>query len=281
MVYLLPFRDKDNTRATSEVLVYILLEHQSTVDRTMGFRLLFYMCQIWDSQRREWRFQPIIPIIFYTGDQKWETFPSLETLMDLPEALNRFVPKFDALLLNVKREADETLLQSNHPFGWLLTVLKQETAGTEAFIAALLRLGNYLRGLPEAERSLWQQTIYYLHLLIFYRRPIVERPVLDQIVSENHPFLDTSEKEKQLMQSMAEHYLQQGETRAKREDILKLLQLRFHYVPEPLAEMIRSLDDRNWLEMLFEKAATTQTLEELRAEVDALTEDENHNEHSE
>ena len=95
MVYLLPFRDKDNTGATSEVLVYILLEHQSTVDRTMGFRLLFYMCQIWDSQRREWRFQPIIPIIFYTGDQKWETFPSLETLMDLPEALNRFVPKFD------------------------------------------------------------------------------------------------------------------------------------------------------------------------------------------
>ena len=257
----------------------------------MGFRLLFYMCQIWDSQRREfiaknlpkrdWRFQPIIPIVFYTGDQKWETFPSLETLIDLPEALNRFVPKFDALLLDVKRAVDETLLQSNHPFGWLLTVLKQEFADTEAFIASLLRLGDYLRGLPEADRSLWQQTIYYLHLLIFYRRPIDERPMLNQIVSENHPFLEISEKEKQLMQSMAEHYLQQGETRAKREDILKLLQLRFHNVPEPLVETIRSLDDRNWLETLFEKAVTTQTLEELRTEVDALTEDEKQNEHSE
>jgi predicted transposase/invertase (TIGR01784 family) len=41
MVYLFPFRDKDNTGRTSEVLVYILLEHQSTLDRTMGFRLLF------------------------------------------------------------------------------------------------------------------------------------------------------------------------------------------------------------------------------------------------
>ncbi|RKU06949.1 hypothetical protein C6501_17965 [Candidatus Poribacteria bacterium] len=123
----------------------------------------------------------------------------------------------------------------------------------------------------------------------FSRRPIDERPVLDQIVSENHPFLDISEKEKQLMQSMAEHYLQQGieqgieqgETQTKREDILKLLQLRFHDVPEPLAETIRSLDDRNWLETLFEKAATTQTLEELRTEVDALAEDEKHNEHAE
>ena len=84
------------------------------------------------------------------------------------------------------------------------------------------------------------------------------------------------------MQSMAEHYLQQGieqgETRTKREDILKLVQLRFHNVPEPFAKTIRSLDDRNWLEVLFEKAATTQTLEELRSEVDALAEDENQDE---
>ena len=113
---------------------------------------------------------------------------------------------------------------------------------------------------------------------------IVERKVLDQIVSGNHPFLNISEKEKQLMQSMAEHYLQQsieqGGTRTKREDILKRVQLRFHNVPEPLAETIRSLDDRNRLELLFEKAATTQTFEELRTEVDALAEDENHKEHS-
>lgn len=105
--------------------------------------------------------------------------------------------------------------------------------------------------------------------------------MLNQIVSENHPFLEISEKEKQLMQSMAEHYLQQGETRSKREVILKLVQLRFHNVPEPLVETIRRLDDRNQLETLFEKAVMTQSLEELLTEVDALAEGENHNEHSE
>ncbi len=91
------------------------------------------------------------------------------------------------------------------------------------------------------------------------------------------------------MQSIAEHYLQQGiekgfeqgETRTKREDILKLLQLRFHNVPEPLADTIRSFDDRNRLETLFEKAATTHTLEELRTEVDALADDQKQNESSE
>ena len=82
------------------------------------------------------------------------------------------------------------------------------------------------------------------------------------------------------MQSMAEHYLQQGieqgETRTKREDILKLLQLRFHSVPEPLAEKIRILDNREQLEVLFEKVATSNTLEELHSVVDASGEDENH-----
>ncbi len=83
------------------------------------------------------------------------------------------------------------------------------------------------------------------------------------------------------MQSMAEHYLQQGieqgieqgETRTKREDILKLLQLRFRSVPESLVEKIRALDNRNQLEVLFEKVATSDTLEELHSVVNASAEE--------
>lgn len=91
------------------------------------------------------------------------------------------------------------------------------------------------------------------------------------------------------MQSMAEHYLQQGieqrieqgETRTKREDILKLLQLRFRNVPDPFVEKIRRLDNRDQLEALFEKVATSDTLEELHSAVDGSAEDENPPEHSE
>ena len=130
----------------------------------MGYRLLSYMCQIWERQRRayitqevpkgEWRFQPIIPIVFYTGEQRWETLPSLETLMDVPEALSRFLPSFDVLMLDVKRTADETLVESDHPFGWVLTVLKEaDSDDIEPFVEALLRFGEHLQGLPEAERS--------------------------------------------------------------------------------------------------------------------------------
>ena len=87
--------------------IYILIEHQSTVDRMMGFRLLFYMCQIWNEQRSaleqsrvpksRWRLRPIIPIVYYTGSQRWEMPLSLSTVMDVPEVLSRFVPRFSRI----------------------------------------------------------------------------------------------------------------------------------------------------------------------------------------
>lgn len=289
MVYLLPFREKDNVGGSvhpsaAEVMIYILVEHQSTVDRTMGLRLLSYMCQIWEKQRREytaqklpkseWQFQPIIPIIFYTGEQKWETLPSLETLMDLPEVLNRFTPKFDVLLLDVKRAADKVLLKSNHPFGWLLTVLKEEDSDIEPFVAAVLRLGDHLRSLPEAERSTWQQVIYYLYLLIFFRRPIKERAALEKIVSETHPYLDFSDEEKQIMQSMAEHYLQQGieqgERRMSIESTLNVLTERFPNVDvNVLKSRLEAVEDLDRLKQLNLNAAIAKSFDTFQQTLNA------------
>ena len=216
MVFLLPFRDADET----EVMIYILIEHQSTVDPAMGFRLLFYMCHIWDQQRQKWmsdnvskgkwRFRPIIPVLFYTGEERWQTLPALDTLMDVPEALTRFIPKFDTLFLDVKSTSDEMLIETDHPFGWLMTVLKQENADTAVFSAALERFGAHLDTLSDAERVSWKQAIYYLYLLIFCQRSVAERETLEKIVSEHQKSLRFSDEEAELMQSMAQHYLEQG-----------------------------------------------------------------------
>ena len=57
------------------VWVYILIEHQSTPDRWMRFRLLKYCCHIWDQSFRD---QPeqrdlraIVPLVFYQGERRW------------------------------------------------------------------------------------------------------------------------------------------------------------------------------------------------------------------
>ena len=77
-----------------EMLVYILVEHQSEPDEVMGLRLLSYLVQVWELERREWqrkripqgerRLTPIVPVVFYTGTRRWDRVPTVADLMDLP-----------------------------------------------------------------------------------------------------------------------------------------------------------------------------------------------------
>ena len=72
-------------------------------------------------------------------------------------------------------------------------------------------------------------------------------------------------------QIMAEQLMEQGErrgesrgqTQAKREDILKLLHLRFDAVPESIRSRVTAIRSLSRLDSLFEKAATAQTLDDI------------------
>lgn len=62
-----------------EVIVYVLLELQSTVDQQMPWRLLQYMVEIWRTVHRDteqatrrragFRLPPIVPVVVYNGDR--------------------------------------------------------------------------------------------------------------------------------------------------------------------------------------------------------------------
>ena len=57
------------------VYLYLLFEHQSTPDKWIRFRLLKYMCRIWDESFKEYpdqaELRPIIPLVFYQGARSW------------------------------------------------------------------------------------------------------------------------------------------------------------------------------------------------------------------
>src|ERR1700678_3472440 len=51
LLYRVPFRTGAGKGA---IWIYVLLEHQSRPDRSMGLRLLSYMVKLWETQRRAW-----------------------------------------------------------------------------------------------------------------------------------------------------------------------------------------------------------------------------------
>src|SRR5258706_14241433 len=115
LLFRVPFRE-----GKGEVLVYVLLEHQSRPDRTMGLRLLSYMVELWQSQIREykigkvaaskWRLHPIVPIGVYTGKRKWKSPINMSALMELPDLLEKYVPAFETLFLNLQEPKPEDLM---------------------------------------------------------------------------------------------------------------------------------------------------------------------------
>jgi cation transport regulator ChaC len=57
--------------------------------------------------------------------------------------------------------------------------------------------------------------------------------------------------------------LQQGLIKAKQEDIVKLIKVRFGNVPENVEKLISNINDLEELDKLFTKAILANSLEEL------------------
>jgi predicted transposase/invertase (TIGR01784 family) len=280
IIYLVPFRFEE----LGDVWVYLLIEHQSVPSPVMGFRILFYMVNIWDAQRRgwedakvpesEWHFRPIIPIVFYTGSQTWEMPITMEVVTDLPQALGRFIPTFDVLFLNVKGEDVPDFLHQGHPFRVLLELIRQEDATKVDFEAVLRQVVQVLRELPE-ESPQWSRAMYYLVLLIYHRRPTDEREALMDVVAQTLVERRQIEEVQDMTQTIAEYFIQEGEERgekrgekrgelrAKREAVLKLLQLRFDSIPPSVAKKIKSIRRVDRLNALFDQAATAKSISEI------------------
>ena len=79
MVFSVPFRLPGEP--PQEVIVYILIEHQSSPEALMRLRLLIYMVRLWEEEYRllasrmkgQQQGSPILSIVFYTGSVRGQT----------------------------------------------------------------------------------------------------------------------------------------------------------------------------------------------------------------
>jgi predicted transposase/invertase (TIGR01784 family) len=86
------------------VFLYILFEHQSKPDKWMRFRLLKYMCRIWDESFKENAGQenliPILPVVFYQGKDSWTHSTAFEDLFVELAKGDFYIPKFCHTLID-------------------------------------------------------------------------------------------------------------------------------------------------------------------------------------
>ncbi len=255
------------------------------------------MVSIWDAEIRRWekdkppkserRLSPILPILFYTGDQSWNVPLTLEALMNLPKELERFIPKFETVQLDVKETEVEVLTQTEHLIGWLLTVLQKERASPEELRRALVDMLMHTDTLPAGQAAEKREAIQYILSLIMHRRPPAEHEALIELVDKHTPTLEVNSMTRTIAHELMEQGIEIGEqrgieigeqrgieigekrgeqrglVRAKWEAILKVLSSRFSDVPDTLTRKIGRMHSLQRLDSIHTQALEVQAIEDI------------------
>ncbi|MBX7206691.1 MAG: Rpn family recombination-promoting nuclease/putative transposase [Verrucomicrobiaceae bacterium] len=93
--------------ADHDIFLYLLFEHQTSVDPLMPLRLLDYVTKVLVKHAKEHGppLPPVIPFVLHQGPERWTISPQFEHLFELPLHLNElllpYLPKFRHDLLDL------------------------------------------------------------------------------------------------------------------------------------------------------------------------------------
>ena len=166
--------------SAAPVLIYVLLEHQSTPDRWLRLRLLGYCVEVWSRWQRqhqkEERLPLLVPLVFYQGARRWRYEREFAELVTDAQPQWRWVPRFEHLMIDQTeqgpeavtgavaarllqiammaafREASEELLER-------ATRLIGEVNRRDGFAAAVKHVEYVLATQPEERRKLFAQAL--------------------------------------------------------------------------------------------------------------------------
>ena len=277
ILYRVPYRQR-----RGEVFVYVLLEHQSRPDRTMGLRLLSYMVHIWLGQVRafesartpggQWKLSPIIPMVFYTGRRRWKSPLSLSAMMDIPAELAGFVPVWQTLFLKLQETPSETLTGS--AVAAVLRALQASEEPQEVLGRVLTEVAATLGALSEAEQSLWRRAMLYLYLLVLHTQEPEAHEVLSDVLDEAveaRKDKETGEMARTMAQVLEqkgrrtgrEEGRVEGREQGLRTNLTEVLQDKFGYSEEEAQAIVQTIP-ASQLSTANRRAARVTTREDLQ-----------------
>ena len=115
VIYKIKFKD-------SEIIFYILLELQSTVDQTMPFRLLKYITELMKREfdntpknkrkSTDYRLPAVVPVILYNGLDNWTAVRSFKEYVQGYEQFGEYILDFRYFLIDLNRMTEEMILST-------------------------------------------------------------------------------------------------------------------------------------------------------------------------
>lgn len=117
-----------------------LVEHKSRVEYNVIMQVLRYMVYIWEdyekdmerlfpgiSSRKDFRYPPILPIVYYEGTKKWTAPADLADKIFCGELLGKYLPHFRYQLIMLHEFSNEELLARKDEISLAMLINKIQT----------------------------------------------------------------------------------------------------------------------------------------------------------
>ncbi|WNG51504.1 transposase [Archangium minus] len=262
------------------LLFYVLLEHQSRVDRWMALRMLRYVVR----QLEHWRqanpdsekLPVVVPLVMYHGpDGAWSAPRRVEELFDLPDEAEAqepwlaLMPRFEYLLDDLMAERAEALMARPGPALTRLALLVLRYGRTEELNQRLpdwVALFAEVHSGPHGDEE--------LGLVVRYLLQVGDRTVRAAIGRVLRSVMETHRAE-ELMRTYGEELieqgrqqglaqgLEQGRAQGRAESLLRILAARGWFVSEQARQRVLTCTDITLLDRWFERALTAPTLSDV------------------
>ena len=120
--------------------VISLVEHKTKVEYNVAMQLLRYMIHIWEdyekemnrlyphiSSRKDFRYPPILPIVYYEGTAKWTAPLDLADRVMCGELLGKYLPHFEYQLITLHAISNIDLLAKGDEISLAMLINKIQT----------------------------------------------------------------------------------------------------------------------------------------------------------
>ncbi|NMO16769.1 transposase [Pyxidicoccus fallax] len=268
-------------RTGHPLLLYVLLEHQSSVDRWMALRMLRYVVRLLERWRQQHPDSPGLPLIvplvmYHASEGAWTAPRRVEELFELPEETREqwqaLAPRFEYLLDDLTAEREEALRARPGPplvrLAW--RVLRYGRSGE-----LVLKLPEWAALFAQVQAG--AEGAEHLSVVIRYLLLIgdeatreatgrVLKSVLGQQRTEE--LMRADEVMRVLEEQLIEKVLQEGLARGRKEgilreraeSILRVLTARGVQVDNASRQRILTCADAATLDRWFDKALNATTL---------------------
>ena len=155
---------KDENPLKLPLYVISLIEHKTKVEYNVVMQLMRYMIHIWEdyekemeknqpriSNRRDFRYPPILPIVYYEGQERWTAPLDLADRILYGELLGKYLPHFRYQLITLHEYSNEALLAKGDEISLAMLINKIQSPEDMSAFAELpdAQVDEILKDTPE------------------------------------------------------------------------------------------------------------------------------------